>query len=82
MSSNQLQCAATVSVVRYLNAALQQCSRQHASCSDAFVLDQWEALVLWNASKAEVVLQQVHQNFTIIIHVLLVRKSSSYGVLA
>jgi hypothetical protein len=60
-SDHQAQSAATVRVVRYLNAALQQCARQHSSCSDAYVLDQWEALVLWNANKAEVILQQVHQ---------------------
>jgi hypothetical protein len=60
-SDHQAQSAATVvRVVRYLNAALQRCSRQHASCSDAYVLDQWEALVLWNANKAEMILQQVN----------------------
>jgi hypothetical protein len=60
-SDHQAQSAATVRVVRYPNAALQRCSRQHASCSDAYVLDQWEALVLWNANKAEMILQQVNQ---------------------
>jgi hypothetical protein len=58
VSSDQAQSAATVRVVRYLNAALQRCAHQHGRCSDAYVLEQWEALVLWNANKAEVILQQ------------------------
>jgi hypothetical protein len=61
MSSNQAQRAATVRVVRYLNSAVQRCAHQHGRCFDAHVLEQWEALVLWNANKAEAVLQQVHQ---------------------
>jgi hypothetical protein len=62
MSSDQLQSAATVRVVRHLNAALQRCAHQHGRCSDVYVLEQWEALVLWNAYKAEVILQQVHRH--------------------